>query len=135
MRRHTEWVIGRVQNVKGLASKTFKTAAPSGTKPPYAIVHPQDGQDDSDRLTGAYTVLHPFHTIHLVHTTADGAQRLGEDLKAEFVQNGFGITPDIPDEVCSLVSYGVPRAIEVDRDVTPWEYFHTSEVSFDADPL
>ena len=135
MIRHTDWMKARVERVNGLQQKTFVSAAPEGTELPYAILHPRDGDDDTESLTGPSVHMHPSCVLLVVHRDAEAAARLAEDVKDQFIVHGFGVVPEIEGELPSAVTYSVPTSIGVEKKTTPWEYFHTSEIGFATQTL
>ena len=135
MQKDTDWLTGRIKIVPALTAKTFVSVAPSGTDFPFVVVHPQDGTDDTDRLTGPNINRHPRFTIHSVGKTAQQAQAVGEAVKAQLIVHGFGVVPDVPGEWCGRVWYSVPTAIQVDKDLTPWWFTHVAECGWPSQTL
>lgn len=139
MRQHTEWVKSRIQNVANLSSKTFVSLAPraSGSLPvpPYAVLHPSDGTDSVERLHGPSVTQHPRFTLRIVGTDYDSVAKVARNVKAQFIVDGFGVTPVIEGETCSRVWWAAPETAEPDHDITPAIVSGVYELGFDADPV
>jgi len=141
MLRDTEWLVSTLQTIPALSSSVYVTTVPEGTVAPHStdfrfvVIHPQDGTDDTDRLTGPNVLRHPRFTLYSVGADAYQAQAVAEAVKAKLVVHGFGIVPDVSGEWTQRLWYGVPTPLAVDRDPTPWWVFHTAEVGWQSQSL
>lgn len=138
MKRHTDYVKSRIQNVTNLASKTYVSTVPraAGTipTPPYAVLHPSDGSDSVERLSGPAVTQHPRFTLWIVGTSYDSVAIVTENVKAQFVVAGVGVTPAIAGESCSRVWWDQPVPTDVNDTVTPALVFNIIELGFDTEP-
>lgn len=139
MKQHTDWVKGRIQNVPNLVTKTFVSLAPRAggvlPAPPYAVLHPSDGNDSVERLHGPALTQHPRFTLRIVGTSYDSIAAVARNVKAQFVVGGFGVTPEIDGELCSRVWWHAPEPAEPDHDVTPAIVSGVYEIGFTSDPV
>lgn len=140
MRRHTDWLKGKIETVAPVASKTFVTEAeyPAPNQAvkvevPYVVIHPFDGTDEQSRFTGPKSTVNPRYVIHSVGLDYNQAAAVGEAVKAKLVINGFGIIPDVPGDDSRMLSYEVPTGILLDKDVSPPLCVHIAEVGWSAD--
>lgn len=141
MKQHTAWLKAQLELVPGLVGKVFVTktsfpeSVPVSSRVPYVVIHPADGEDDSDRLTGPSVHMHPRFTIHTVATDANAAADVAADIKSQLIVGGFGVVPDIPGEWPQRLWWAVPTPIQTDRDTTPWLVFHVAECGFASQTL
>lgn len=137
-RKHDNALLAILRTIPAIATKTFVTKVTSTdgavVKPPYAIIHPVDGTDDTDRLVGPAVTQHPRWTIHSVHNSTDQAKWLGEQVKAKLIVAGVGIVPTIEGERPGQFWYASPTPVQVDDDFTPSLFFHVAECGFSSDP-
>lgn len=139
MLAHTQAVRAKIQEVPALASKTYTGRAPrdaQGKLPaaPFVVIHPADGIDGADRLTGPRSVQNPRFTLHVVGSSSDNVQTITAAVKAKFVVNGFGVAPDVPGEVTSRLTWSSPIPIQWDLDVNPPIPYQVIELSFTSEP-
>lgn len=138
MRVHTAWYKARIETIAALAGRTFVTEAKSPTgaplAPPYVVIHPAEGTDRADRLSGPTLVQNPRWTIHTVGSTPDQAAHFAEQIKALVLVNGFGIVPVIAGQQCGRVWWSSPIPIQTDTDVSPAIFYHVAETGFTAEP-
>ena len=139
MKQHTDWVKSRIQSVTNFAEKTFVTAAPrdaTGKLPaaPYVVIHPADGVDTQERYTGPRATQNPRFTLHIVGRDYDSIAAVTRNVKAKFIENGFGVVPVIDGEKCRKVWWESPGVPEPDTDVTPQIAYGIVELGFTSDP-
>lgn len=146
MRVHTAWLVSVLAGIPGAVrdgrSQVFVSKAeyPGADAKvpltyPYWVIHPSDGRDTADRLTGPYSTAHPRFTVWSVGLTADQAGIAAENVRAALIVNGFGVTPEIDGEVSRRVWYSSPVPIQVDTTKTPALVYHVAECGFDSDRL
>ena len=133
MRKHTAWLKARIQSVPALASSVFVTVVPAGASLPYVVIHPADGTDAADRLTGPSALQNPRFTFHSVGSTYEQCAWAAEQVKAALIVGGLGVTPAITGEIAGRVWYSVPQPVQTDDDVNPPLLFHTAEVGFTSE--
>jgi hypothetical protein len=128
--------VALLKTIPAFASKTFVTMVPEGTKPtlPYLIVHPADGSDSQERVTGPRVTHHPRFTLHTVGGSYAQVAAGAKQVKDKLVVSGRGVTLAITGEVCQPCWYESPIPIQIDTDVTPALVYHVAEVGFRADP-
>jgi len=141
MQRDTDWLKATLETIPALANSVFVTTVPPNTVPAHSddfrfvVIHPQDGDDDTDRLTGPNVHRHPRFTLYSVGADARQAQATAERVKARLVVQGFGIVPDVPGEFTQRLWYSVPTPLAVDRDPSPHWVFHTAELGWKSQTL
>lgn len=123
-----------------LANATFvgrvpKTSAGELVSRPFNVIYPADGIDTQDRLTGGRRVQHPRFTMHIVGDSYKQVATLTSQLKAQFVEDGFGIPLDVPGEVTRNMQWSSPEPVQWDTDVTPPVAYQVVELSFDSEPI
>lgn len=137
MRAHTNAVKARIQTVQALTAKTFVGTARKADgklqEPPYVVIYPAEGTDDTDRLTGPSTVQNPRFTIHIVGGSYDNVQSLVERIKPLFVLNGRAIEIDVPGERGYGLYWSSPVPIQWDFDV-PDRLYQVVELGFSSEP-
>lgn len=135
MKQHTDSLVALLKTIPAFATKTFVTIA-SGAAPtlPYVLVHPSDGQDTQERVTGPRITQHPRWTIHTVGSSYDQVSAGAKLIKDKLVVSGRGVTLIVTGEVCQPCWYESPVPIQVDSDVVPPLVYHIAEVGFRADP-
>lgn len=141
MRKHTAWLVSTIQSFPALSTKTFvmvaRNPAPNAAVkvlPPYVVVHPTDGVDDTDRLTGPSVTKRPRWVIHSVGVDAEQAAWAAEQVKNRLIIGGLGVVPVIEGERPGALWYSSPTPIQLDTDVTPALCFHVAECGFTSDP-
>lgn len=136
MKQHTDALVALLKTVPAFASKTFVTMVPAGTTPtlPYLLVHPSDGTDSQERVTGPRITRHPRFTLHTVGSSYDQVAAGAKQIKDKLIVSGRGVTLTVTGEVCQPVWYESPVPIQIDADVTPPLIYHVAEVGFRADP-
>jgi len=139
VRVHTNWLKSTINAIPQLTNRVYVSLAvnadKSAVKIPYAVIHPADGSDQSDRLAGPAVVAHPRWVVHTVGLTADQAQETAELIKARLIVGGFGVVPVIAGEHPCAVWYSVPQPMDVDTDASPPTIFHTAEIGFESTPI
>ena len=137
MKAHTDALVALLKTIPAFATKTYVTMVPNGTTPtlPYLLVHPADGVDTQERVTGPRITRHPRFTIHTVGSSYDQVSAGAKFVKDKLIQSGRGVTLTIAGEVCQPVWYESPIPIQVDSDVPPPLVYHVAECGFRADPL
>lgn len=140
MKQHTKAVTDEIKSITALAAKTFVSVAPrdsQGKLPatPYVVVHPSDGIDEQDRLTGPRSKFTPDFTLHVVGASYDNAQTVTELIKSKFVVDGFGVFLTVPGEKTSRVRWSIPTPTQVDNSAPPPLVYNIVELGFDSTPL
>ena len=138
----TDLVVGRIQSLPFLVSKTFKLVAPRDgagrlPAPAYVVVQPADGTDSAERFTGARSTAHPRYVLHVVGETYDHAQGVLEDVKELFIDpvSRFPYPINVAGELARNIVWDGVLPVQVDNDVTPPIIYATAELSWDADPI
>lgn len=139
MLQHADAVEARSKTVPALATATYvgrvpKTSAGALVARPFNVIYPADGIDTQDRLTGGRRVQHPRFTMHIVGDSYKQVATLTSQLKARFIEDGFGIPLDVPGEVTRNVQWSSPEPVQWDTDVTPPVAYQVVELSFDSEP-
>lgn len=139
MKQHTLAVTNAIKSIPALASKTYVSIAPrdsAGKLPaaPYVVVHPSDGDDTQERMTGPRSTYHPDFTLHIVGSSYDNAQTVTELIKSKFVVDGFGVRLSVPDENTFGCRWSVPAPTQVDNSVTPPLVYNVAELGFESEP-
>lgn len=138
MRIHTQAVKARIETLPDLQGRVFVGSARKADgklqTPPYVIIHPADGIDDTDRLNGPRTIQHPRFTLHLVGSSADHAQRLAEAIKPLFVMDGRAMQVDVDGERGSGLFWHSPTPVQWDFDV-PDRHYQPIELGFTSEPI
>lgn len=94
---HTDWVVGTIQSIPALATKTFTAIAPRDTKAPYVVVWPAENPREAGRITGPSATLRPRFTLHIVGTSVRNAQTITAAIGAKFIQPDLhGVIPGAP---------------------------------------
>lgn len=102
---------------------------------PYVIIHPGEGNDDTDRVTAPRTTTHPEFTLHFVGLTAVSVQKSMELVKPKFVTGGRFICPTVSGRRNKLGYWRFPLpTLQTDRDVTPWLIYGVVELGWTSDP-
>ena len=137
MKAHTDSLVALLKTIPAFAIKTYVTIVPAGTTPtqPYLLVHPADGVDSQERVTGPRITRHPRFTIHTVGGSYDQVSAASKAVKDKLIVSGRGVTLTVAGEKCQPVWYESPIPIQVDSDVTPPLVYHVAEVGFRSDPL
>lgn len=132
---HTDWVVGTIQSIPALATKTFTAIAPRDTKAPYAVVWPAENPREVGRITGPSAVLRPRFTLHVVGTSVKNAQTITAAIESKFIQPDLhGVIPAIPGELCGRV-WWQPVDFQVDNDIVPPLVYGIVELGFTAEPV
>ncbi|WP_157480056.1 hypothetical protein [Leifsonia sp. Root227] len=145
MRVHTAWLRGVIESlpggIKDGRSQVFVSRAVYPEQPdeklsyPYWVIHPADGKDTSDRVTGPVVTRHPRFTVHSVGRDADQAGIAAENLRNALIVNGRGIVPSIAGEHPKPVWYSSPIPVQVDSNIQPPTCYHVAECGFDSQVL
>ena len=138
MRVHTAWLEAAIEAVPALALAVYVTIAEnrdgSPVEVPYVVIHPMDGQDDTDRLTGPNATQNPRFTVHSIGLTYEQAAWAAEQVKAVVMVNGLGVVPTVSGERSERVWYSVPQPVQTDKTVTPNLLYHTAECGWESNP-
>lgn len=126
-----------IQQVPALASATYITNVPAGAPltGPYSIVHPADGDDDTDRLAGPPVVSHPAFTLHIVGASANQVQILTGLVKAKVTAFGFIVAPAVAGRSNSGAYWRSPIPLQTDTDVSPALVYQVIEYGWDSSPV
>jgi len=137
MKRHTDAVKARIQTVPQIAAKVFVATARKVDgklqSPPYVLIYPAEGTDDTDRLDGPRVIQRPRFTIHIVGTSYDNVQTLTEQIKPLFIVNGRAIQVHVDGERGSGLFWESPTPIQWDFDV-PDRLYQVIELGFTSEP-
>lgn len=136
---HTTAVKTAIQSIPALATKTYVSVAPrdsAGKLPtaPYLVIHPSDGDDSQERVTGPRLTRHPSFTLHIVGSSYDNAQTVTELVKGKFVVNGVGVKLTVVGETTKPCHWSVPIPTQVDTSLTPPLIYNAAELDFVSDP-
>jgi len=129
-----------VESAGALSGKVYVTLAPPPTAPatvlpmPYVILHPAEGIDETDRVTGPKITTHPEFTLHIVGLTASSVQTVLALIKAKFIANGRGITVTVSGRNNKPPYWRSPMPLQTDRDVTPWLVYAVVELGWTSEP-
>lgn len=132
-RKHTAALGTLTKTVTAFASKTYVTVAPKGTLAPYVVIHPAQGRNTADRLTGPSVTKHPRFTLHVVGETADQVQLLADLLETAIFPSGHGVIT-VASESVKNFWYESPLPIQVSTDPLPEVIFLVIECGWTADP-
>jgi len=136
---HTDAVEARAKTVPALAAKTFVSVAPrtDGVLPtaPYLVIHPADGEDSQERVSGPRSAQHPAFTLHIVGTSYSNCQKVTELLKAKFIASGVPIQINVTGERGRAMRWSSPQPTQVDNDMTPPLIYNVVEVSWISEPV
>lgn len=117
-----------------LVPATLPVWAGSTSGYPYVIIHPAEGIDDTDRVTGPKSTTHPEFTLHIVGLTAASVQKATELVKAKFITAGRGITVTVSGRSNRPVYWRSPMPLQTDRDVVPWLVYAVVELGWTSYP-
>lgn len=129
-----------IESAGALSGKVYVTLAPPPTAPatvlpmPYVIIHPAEGIDDTDRVTGPRVTTHPEFTLHIVGLTASSVQTVTALVKAKFITGGRGIPVTVTGRRNKPPYWRSPLPLQTDRDVVPWLVYGVAEVGWTSDP-
>jgi hypothetical protein len=129
-----------IESAGSLTGKVHVTLAPPPTAPatvlpmPYVIVHPAEGTDDTDRVTGPKLTTHPEFTLHVVGLTAASVQTVLPLIKAKFITAGRGIPVTVTGRRNKPPYWRAPMPLQTDRDVIPWLVYAVIELGWTSDP-
>ncbi len=101
---------------------------------PYVVIHPSDGEDSQERLTGPRGTQHPDFTFHIVGSSYDNAQTVTELIKGKFVVSGFGVFLTVAGEYTTRCRWAMPTPTQVDNSLTPPLIYNVAELGFDSTP-
>lgn len=139
MKIDTAAVKAAIETIPALATKTFVSVAPrtNGVLPtsPYLVIHPADGNDTQDRVTGPYSTRRPSFTLHIVGSSYDNAQTVTELVKAKFVVAGRGVKLTIAGTNTKPCRWISPQPTQVDNSLTPPLIYNVAELDFEAQPI
>jgi len=141
MKQHTALVEARVKSLPAFASKTWVSLVPrdaSGNPiptPPYVVLHPSDGTDTSERVTGPRAWQHPRFTLHVVGSSYASLGLAVEALKARFIVSGVPLPIIIAGERARNFFWSSPVPIQVDNDITPPLLYQVIELGWTAEPI
>jgi hypothetical protein len=135
---HTLAVEARARTVPALTTKTFISVATrtNGVLPvaPYVVIHPSDGEDTQERVSGPRVGQHPAFTFHIVGTSYSNCQQVTELLKAKFIVAGVAIQVNVAGERGRSLRWSSPQTTQVDNDITPPLIYNVVEVSWISEP-
>lgn len=134
-KRHTDALKAKIQEVPALAVKTYKTEAPHDTEPPYLIIHPANGVNSQDRVTGPRSTRHPRFTLHVVGQTTDQVEVLMDLLEAKLFPGGRGVALTVAGEVSKPLWFESPLPVQKQTDPQPTVIYGVVEVGWRSDPV
>lgn len=139
MKKHTDALKAKTQEIPAFATKTFITLAvnPDGTKPsvPYIVWHPAAGVNSQPGVTSPRVTRNPQFTGHVVGSTAEQVQTLMDLLEAKLFPGGRGLALTVTGEVSKPLTYACPLPIQVQTDPQPTVVYGVVEVGWSADPV
>jgi len=132
----TNAVVAIIESVPILASGVTVTFWPSNkppATPPWVIVHPAEGNDDSDRLTAPGGTSHPSFTLHIVGSQASQVQTVTGLVKAKFVDGRDVFTPPtITGRLNQGGYWNAPIPIQIDDSVIPNLAYQVIEMGWES---
>ena len=136
---HTDAVEARAKTVVPLTTKTFVSFAKrdaNGELPvaPYAVIHPADGVDSQERVSGPRVAQHPMFTFHIVGSSYRNCQEVTELLKAKFIAGGIPIQINVSGEKGRGLYWHSPQPTQVDNDIKPPLIYNVVEVGWISEP-
>lgn len=139
MKKHTDALKAKTQEIPAFASKTFITVAkyPNSTDkvlPPYIVWHPAQGENTQERVTGPRSTRHPRYTGHIVGESAEQVQALMDLLEAKLLPGGRGLALTVAGERSKPLWYSSPLPIQVQTDPQPTVIYGVVEVGWSSDP-
>jgi hypothetical protein len=133
VKKHTDALKAKTQEIPAFASKTYITVAP-GAVAPYIVWHPARGENGQTAVTGPKVRRNPRYTGHIVGRSANEVQDLMDDLEELLVPGGRGITLTVAGDVSKPVWFSSPLPIQVSTDPQPTVIYGVVEVGWSADP-
>lgn len=131
----------RIQTVGNLSTKVFVTEAkfpaPNSTtkvEPPFVVIHPADGVNETESITGPKVVTNPEFTIHVVGSSANSAGVVLDLIKANLFPNGLGVRVSVPGRVNDPLWFESPVPAQLDTSVTPPLTFHVIRCGWRSQP-
>lgn len=138
MKKHTDALKAKTQEIPAFATKTFITLAvnPDGSKPtaPYIVWHPAAGVNSQPGVTSPRVTRNPQYTGHVVGVSADQVQVLMDLLEAKLFPGGKGVVLTVAGEVSKPLSYACPLPIQVQTDPQPTVVYGVVEVGWSSQP-
>jgi len=136
---HTDAVEARAKTVVPLTTKTFVSVAPrdaDGKLPvaPYLVIHPADGVDSQERVSGPRVAQHPMFTFHIVGSSYRNCQEVTELLKAKFFTAGVPTQINVTGERGRALRWSSPQPTQVDNDIKPPLIYNVVEVGWISEP-
>lgn len=101
---------------------------------PYVLVHPSEGIDTADRLTGPPTTTHPEFTLHIVGQTSSSVQAATALIKAKCKPDSFVIAPTVAGRRNYNAYWRARLLIQTEPDVNPWLVYQVIEYGWASDP-
>jgi hypothetical protein len=130
-KQHTYWLRDTIGAVPQLTGRVYVFGdVPSSVGTPYVVIHPADGVDEQDRLTGPSSLMNPRFTVHTVGLRYAEVADLSGLIKDQLIENGFGVVPVIVGERSHRVWYESPMSIQRDDDTSPPRLYHVAECGF-----
>lgn len=134
MRKHTNALVAKSEEVELLEGRVFVTLADKGTVPPYLVWHPSQGVNTSGRVTGPKQTQNPRYTGHLVGNSAAQVEVLTDLLRDVLFPGGRGVRLEVDGEVSKPLWFEVPTPIQVQNDPQPAVIYTVVEVGWQSDP-
>jgi len=133
-RIHTQALKALIEAIPAFASKTFISIVPAGTESPYIVLHPANGTNSQERVTGPRVTKHPRFTGHIVGVTADQTQLLTDLLEGALFPGGRGVVVSVVGESAKPLWFESPVPVQVSTDPLPQIVFQVVEVGWRSDP-
>ena len=133
--KHTNALKALIATVPHLEGKVFTTEAVRGTSLPYVVVHPANGVNSQERVTGPRSSKHPEFTLHVVGYSGDEVQDYTDAIEEVLFPGGRGVSIDVPGEKGRPLSFAQPTPVQLQTDPQPSIAFAVVEVGWRSDPV
>jgi len=134
-KKHTDALKAKIQEVSVLAGdKTAVTMVEHGTVPPYCVIHPAQGTNTQERVTGPRSTKHPRFTLHVVGETAEQVLVVMDLIEQKLFPGGSGITLTVTGERSRPVWFESPLPVQVQTDPQPPVVYGVIETGWASDP-
>ena len=133
-RIHTTALVALCEAVTAFDGRTFVSVVPPETEAPYLVLHPANGNNSQERVTGPRVTKHPRFTGHIVGVTADQTQLLTDLLEGALFPGGRGVVPTVAGERSKPLWFESPVPIQVSTDPLPQIVYQVVEVGWRSDP-
>lgn len=134
MKKHTDALVAKTQEIPALATKTFVTVAPHLTEAPYIVWHPAAGVNTQPGVSAPRVERNPRYTGHIVGKSADQVQVLLDLLEAKLFPGGRGVVLTVAGEVSKPLWFESPLPVQVQTDPQPTVIYGVVEVGWSSLP-